>query len=165
LRGAGGNVTLQAAALTAVGANNPPFVAITSPTNDALFGEPAQITISAAAADFDGTVTNVSFYEGTNKLGETTISPYTFNWSNVTRGHYILTAFVSDNLGATSCAQPVEIFVYGSGGSQVGSVANAPATLDLTSEGTADWTHWGLTTNSSFDYKSLVRRKISNFTA
>jgi hypothetical protein len=40
----------------------------------------------------------------------------------------------------------------------------SPATADLTTTGTADWTHWGLVTNSSFDYKNLVSRKISNYT-
>ena len=164
IRGLEANVTLQAAALTAPGANNPPFVVITDPTNDAAFMEPATITIKANAQDFDGTVTNVAFYQGTNKLGQTTSSPYSFTWSNVARGHYTLTAFATDNAGATSCAQPVEIFVYGSGGSQTSSMSYAPSTVDLTSEGTADWTHWGLVTNTSFDYKNLVQRKISNFT-
>jgi len=45
-----------------------------------------------------------------------------------------------------------------------GSVASPPAAVDLTAEGTADWTHWGLATNSSFDWKSSGGRQISNFT-
>ncbi|MDB6018595.1 MAG: hypothetical protein JWR19_3084 [Pedosphaera sp.] len=163
-RGAGANVTLQAATLTAPGADNPPYVALTNPANDASFQEPATLSLKANAQDFDGTVTNVVFYAGTNKLGQTSSSPYNFDWASVGRGRYILTAAATDNAGITSYSQPVEIFVYGAGGGQTNSVASSPPTVDLTGEGTADWTHWGAVTNTSFDYKNIVQRKISNFT-
>jgi hypothetical protein len=165
MRGAGANVTLQAATLTAAGADNPPYVIITDPTNNAAFAEPATININASAQDFDGSVTNVAFYEGTNLLGRTGTSPYHFTWSNVARGHYTLRAAAYDNVGVSSFSQPVEIFIYGSGGSQNSSVGTPATAVDLTAEGTADWAHWGLVTNTSFDFKSLVQRKISNFTA
>lgn len=163
-RGPTPNVTLQAAALTAAGADNPPFVTITSPADSANFPEPASVRLAADAQDFDGTVTNVTFYEGTTKLGQTTVAPFTFNWSGVSRGHYTITATATDNAGATSASEPVEIFVVGTGGSQTNAVEAAPLVADLTSEGTADWAHWGLLTNTSFDYKALVSRKISSFT-
>jgi Bacterial Ig domain len=161
------NVTLQAAALTALGADNPPFAVITNPVNNATFPEHSAITIQADAHDFDagGSVTNVSFYAGATKLGQATSSPYSFTWSNVSRGHYTLTASTTDKAGLTSWAAPLDIFVYGTGGSQISSGASPPSAVDLTAEGTADWTHWGLVTNTSFDYKSLVQRKISDFTA
>ncbi len=164
-RGAGANVTLQAAALTATNANNPPDVSISNPTNNAAFLEPATITIEAAAQDFDGTITNVGLFEGTNQLGQTSGSAFSLNWTNVPRGQYTLTAQATDDAGVTSSSKPVEIFVYGTGGGQTNAVAPSPAAVDLTSEGSADWTHWGLLTNTSFDCKSGVRRKISNFTA
>jgi hypothetical protein len=164
IRSTSANVTLQAAALTAAGANNPPYVAITNPISNENFQEPATILVAADAKDFDGSVTNVSFYSGTNQVGQVKSSPFSFTWSNVTRGQYVLTAVATDNAGGTSSSQPVQLFVYGSGGNQTGSAAPAPALVDLTSEGTADWTHWGLVTNTSFDYKNLVQRQISNFT-
>jgi hypothetical protein len=58
----------------------------------------------------------------------------------------------------------VDVFVYGTGGSQISSVSSPPVSMDLTAEGTTDWAHWGLVTNTSFDFKSLVPRSISNFT-
>ena len=58
----------------------------------------------------------------------------------------------------------MEVFVYGSGGRQSNAVAASPPAVDLTSEGTADWAHWGSLTNTSFDYKAVVPRQISNFT-
>lgn len=159
------NVTLQAAALTAPNANNPPYVALNSPTNDSTWLESNSIIIQANAQDFDGTVTNVAFFADTNELGQISTSPYNFTWKNPTRGHYTLTARATDNAGVTGNSQPIEIFVYGSGGGQTNTInTNPPVAVDLTSDGTADWTHWGLITNTSFDYKNLVPRQISNFT-
>ncbi|MBI3853895.1 MAG: Ig-like domain-containing protein [Verrucomicrobia bacterium] len=160
-----GNVTLQSAALTAVGANNPPIVSITSPTNNATYTAGANITINADASDLDGSVTKVEFYDGANKLGEDmTGSPYSFTWNNVPAGYHVLTAVATDNQADFSYSQPVEIFVNTSGGSLSGSNAVPPGAVNLTSEGTADWSHWGLVASNSFDHKSVVTQKISDFT-
>jgi len=160
---ASANVTLQAAALTAAGVNSPPFAILTNPVSNTAFPEPANITLSATAQDFDGTVTNLAFYSGANKIGEKATAPYSMTWSNVLRGHYELSAVATDNLGQTSCENPVDVFVYGSGGGQTNELSSPAAAVDLTAEGTADWTQWGLITNSSFNYKSGVPREISNF--
>jgi len=164
-RGAGGNVSLQAAALTAANADNPPFVVVTNPTNNAAFPEPATLVLHAAAQDLDGTVTNFALFANANKLGETAGSSFSFNWANVPRGVYTVRASATDNAGVTSSSRPVKIFVYGTQGTQTNSVEPAPASVDLTAEGSADWTHWGLVSNTSFDHKRLVQQKISNFAA
>lgn len=159
------NVTLQAAALTATNADSPPYVVITNPTNYSALPESNAIVLEATAQDFDGSVTNVVFYAGTNALGEVTASPYSLTWTNPPRGRYFVTAQALDNAGVAGYSQPVEIFVYGPGGGQTNSITTPPAaSVDLTAEGTADWTHWGLTTNTSFDHKNLVPRQISDFT-
>src|SRR6266849_10256146 len=118
----------------------------------------------ADAMDLDGTVTKVDFYDGTKKLGEDTTSPYSFPWNSVPAGDHVLSALATDNSADFSTSMPVEIFVNGSGGSLSGSNAVPPATLDLTAEGTADWAHWGLVSSNSFDHKSGVIPKISDFT-
>jgi hypothetical protein len=159
-----GNVTLQAAALTANGANNPPIVSISSPTNNATYTTPANLTITADAMDLDGTVTKVEFYDGANKLGQDTNSPYSFTWNSAPAGYHVLTAVATDNSADFSTSMPVEIFVNNSGGSLSGGNAVPPATLDLTVEGTADWAHWGLVSSNSFDHKSGVAQKISDIT-
>ena len=161
---ASANVTLQAAALTAPGGNNPPFAVLASPARIAAFFEPAHSTLAATAEDFDGSVTNVAFYANSNFLGQVAVPPFSITWSDVPRGHYAVTAYAYDNTGAVSCQLPVEVFVHGAGGSQSNWVSAAPTTANLTTEGAADWTHWGLITNSSFDYKGSVSRKISNYT-
>ena len=160
-----GNVTLQSAALTATNANNPPFVSITSPTENSTFNAGANITIKADANDLDGTITQVEFYDGTTKLGTVTSSPYDFTWNNAPAGYHVLTAVATDSNSDFSSSMPVEIFINGTGGSLSGSRAVPPSTVDLTLEGTVDWAHWGLITNSSFDHKAGVSQQISNLSA
>lgn len=164
---ADGNVTLQAAALTATNVNNLPFVVLSGPANNANLSTGGPITFTATANDTDGTVAKVEFYANGNKLGQATSSPYSFTWNSVPAGFYVLTAVATDNLGATSTSGPVEIFVTGTGGNLVGgitSLPNLPASVDLTGEGTRDWTHWGLATNSLFNHKAGVLQQISDYT-
>ncbi|MEO8372398.1 MAG: hypothetical protein ABI806_24645, partial [Candidatus Solibacter sp.] len=51
------------------------------------------------------------------------------------------------------------------GGSLVSSLATPPATVQLATEGTLDWAHWGLATASDFNHKAGVASKISTFTS
>ncbi|MGH9660014.1 MAG: Ig-like domain-containing protein, partial [Bryobacteraceae bacterium] len=91
--------------------NVPPTVSITSPAGGATYSAPASITIDATAADSDGTVTKVDFYQGTTLLGTDTTAPYSFTWSNAAAGSYSLTAKATDNANAvtTSTAVPVTV--------------------------------------------------------
>jgi hypothetical protein len=83
--------------------NRAPTVSITNPTNGATL--PAgNILIEASASDSDGTVSRVEFYEGANLLGQDTTSPYSFTWTSVPDGCYIITAKAIDDLGASSTA-------------------------------------------------------------
>jgi regulation of enolase protein 1 (concanavalin A-like superfamily) len=97
--------------------NLPPTVSITSPANGATFSAPATVTINATASDSDGTVAKVDFYAGNTLLGTDTSTPYTFTWSNVAAGSYVLTAVATDNLGATTTSSAVSITVSGGGSS------------------------------------------------
>lgn len=92
-------------------ANVYPTVTITSPLNNAPFTAPAAINITANAADTDGTITKVDFYNGATLLGSDASSPYTFTWSSVSTGNYNLTAIATDNSGATTTSTIVTIVV------------------------------------------------------
>ena len=159
-----GNVTLQAAALTATNANNPPLAQIVSPANQTGYAAPASIHMEALADDADGSVTEVTLLAGTNQLAQRAGPPYAFDWNNVAIGRYFLTAKARDNQGGTRTSPPVGTFVYGTGGQLTGSVAVPSGTVDLTTEGTEDWMHWGLATNTSLNRKAGVPARISNFT-
>ncbi|PJJ60567.1 Ig-like domain-containing protein [Hymenobacter chitinivorans] len=106
--------------------NTPPTVSLTSPANSATFAAPASITITANAADANGTVSKVEFYQGTTKLGEDLTAPYSFSWSSVAAGTYSLTAKATDNAGAATTSAAVTVTVTG------GTTSNTPPTVSLT---------------------------------
>ncbi|MEW7278437.1 Ig-like domain-containing protein [Aquimarina sp. 2201CG1-2-11] len=95
------------------GGNVSPTVSITSPTNGISFNEGTAIAIAANAADSDGTVTRVEFFNGSTKLGEDTSSPYNYTISNAAVGSYTLTAKATDNEGAMTTSSSVAVTVVG----------------------------------------------------
>ncbi|WP_315823796.1 Ig-like domain-containing protein [Paraflavitalea speifideaquila] len=98
------------------GGNTLPTVSVTAPANNASFTAPASITIQATAADADGAVTQVAFYNGSTLLGTDASSPYSYSWTNVTAGAYTLTARATDNAGAVTTSAAVNITVTTTGG-------------------------------------------------
>ncbi|WP_310461269.1 Ig-like domain-containing protein [Sphaerotilus sp.] len=91
--------------------NQPPTVTMASPTAGATFTAPATLTLGASAADADGSVVRVEYYNGSTLLGSSTASPYTLTWSNVPAGSYTLGARAVDNLGAATSSATVGISV------------------------------------------------------
>ena len=159
-----GNVTLQAAALTATGADNPPFAAITFPTNSAVHPSGQSLTIRADAFDADGGVAKVEFFAGETNLGEDTSEPYSFDWMAVPAGRHVLYVKATDYANGSRYSAPVELFAHTTGGTLSAGVALPSASVDLTSEGELDWTHWGLLSRGSFNRKATVAPLISTFT-
>ncbi|HLG15183.1 MAG TPA: Ig-like domain-containing protein, partial [Blastocatellia bacterium] len=106
-------------------ANVPPTVSITSPAGGATFTAPATITINANASDSDGTISKVEFFRDGVLLGQSTIAPYSFTWTNVAAGNYSLTATATDNVGATATSTAVSV--------TVNAPPNAPPTVSITS--------------------------------
>jgi len=88
-----------------------PTVSITSPNDGDTFTEGTDIEIMAEAADSDGMVTKVEFYEGTTKIGEDTDAPYAYTIMNATPGNYELTAKAIDDEGNTKMSGAVAIEV------------------------------------------------------
>jgi hypothetical protein len=162
-----GNVTLQAATLTSTNAQNPPFVTLTSPLDNATLSAGSNLSLAATAADYDGTIARVEFFHGATKIGEDVTSPFNVIWNSVAPGSYILTAQAEDNDGQKTVSPPVEVFVHGTGGSLIGSLVRPPSlpiAVNLTTEGTGDWIHWGGRTSSSADRKAGVVPQISDVT-
>ena len=98
-------------ALTGTGVLVPPTVSLTAPANGASFAAPAMLALAATAADIDGTVTNVAFYQGTALLGNATSAPFTFTTANLFAGSYGLTAVATDNNGLSSTSSVVNVTV------------------------------------------------------
>lgn len=79
------------------------------------------------------------------------------------------------NYLAALCVAPLLLSCNGSNGTASAERANvlpslagtsgpAPSALNLTTEGTADWAHWGLTAVADFHHKAAVNPQISNIT-
>jgi hypothetical protein len=98
-------------ALTGTGVLVPPTVSLTAPASGASFAAPAMLALTATAADIDGTVTNVAFYQGTTLLGNAKNAPFTFTTANIFTGSYALTAVATDNNGLSSTSGVVNITV------------------------------------------------------
>ena len=90
----------------------PPQVSLTSPaTGTTLVAPVAQLDLTADATDSNGSITKVEFFSGSTKLGEDTVSPYSFSWTNPVSGSYSLTAKATDNQGSTTTSNPVAITI------------------------------------------------------
>jgi len=76
------------------------------------------------------------------------------------------TLTITGTSGSLSHATTVTLVVSsgGTSGSLAGSVATPSGTQTLSTLGTLDWAHWGLTSASGFDHKSGVTSEISNYT-
>jgi hypothetical protein len=100
-------------------------VSLTGPIAGASFVVPATISISATAADTDGTITLVSFYANGVPIGVDDTSPFAISWGPAA-GDYVLTAVATDNLGATTTSAGVSVTVL---------APNVPPSISLTSPG------------------------------
>jgi uncharacterized protein YfcZ (UPF0381/DUF406 family) len=107
--------------------NQAPSVSLTSPASGTTFTAPASITINASASDADGTISKVDFYNGTILLNSDATAPYSFVWSNVVAGTYLITAKATDNANAVSTSTVVSVSVSSA------PVANQLPTVSLTS--------------------------------
>ena len=102
-----------------------PTVTVTSPAPEAQL--PAgDITITADAADSDGTVTAVEFYNGATLLFADTTAPYAYTWPAVAAGCYTIVARAIDDLGGEA-SDSVDITV-GAGCGQA-AFTGAPVVL------------------------------------
>ncbi len=103
-----------------------PVVSVSTPF--AVVIGPANISLTAAASDADGSVTKVEFFANGVKLGEDATAPYAFTWTNAPLGNHALTARARDNRGAAGISTPLALSVV----SQLTTVAlTAPANGSL----------------------------------
>nr|WP_184979292.1 glycoside hydrolase family 48 protein [Sphaerisporangium rubeum] len=119
--------------------NQAPTATLTSPTAGQTFTAPATVNLAATAADSDGSVTRVEFYNGTTLLGSDTTAPYTYSWTNVPAGSYSLTARAYDNgsPALTGNSSPVGITVSGT---QASTIVASASTLLVPEGSSASYT-------------------------
>jgi vibriolysin len=105
--------------------NQVPTVSITAPANGSTVS--GAVTVSANAADPDGTVARVVFTlpDGTSQTD--TSSPYSVSWNSasVNNGSYAIRAQSFDNLGAASTTASVNVTVNNGGGGCINGTFNS----------------------------------------
>jgi len=88
----------------------PQPVAITNPSNGVVLSAPAAMALAATAADSDGNIANVKFFQGTTSLATVTSSPYSVAVSNLAAGDYTFSAVATDN-GGLSATNAIAVHV------------------------------------------------------
>jgi hypothetical protein len=92
-----------------------PTVAITSPTNGAIFLAPATFPVVAQAQDSGGVVSQVEFFQGTTSLGVVTNpASYSVVASSLPVGSYTFRAVATDGCGNMATSAPVVVSVVAS---------------------------------------------------
>jgi hypothetical protein len=87
-----------------------PVVNLILPANNSSTCQGTIIPLTATASVAHG-INKVDFYDGTNLLGTSIISPYTFNWINASIGSHSLTAKVTYTSGVISNSSAVTLTV------------------------------------------------------
>lgn len=103
----------------------PPAVAITVPSEGAVFLTGSNIDVTATASSAVVAITNVSLYAGGSLVGSVTNSPYTFAVSNAPAGSNSLFAVASDSSSQVVTSAVVHVLVVNAGITIVSPVADA----------------------------------------
>lgn len=93
-------------------ANQPPTVALSSPSSGGTYKFGSTITINATAADPDGNIQSVQFFVNGSALSTDSSAPYSATFNPAAEGVYSISAVATDNAGATTSSAPVTILVY-----------------------------------------------------
>jgi len=141
-------VTASATGLTpgtvAIKQNSLPAVVMTAPVAGSTYTAPATITLAATASDTDGSVQRVEFYRNSSLLYTDTTSPYSYSWTGVSSGTYLLSVRATDSDNGTSSGTAVSVTVYPANQPPVvtlvspvtGSTYTAPAAITLIAQAT-----------------------------
>jgi len=91
--------------------NKLPVVSISFPAKGTSFTPPATVEVSIEASDPDGTISKVELYNGSKKIAESTVAPYSFTLKDLPAGTYNLRAIATDDLKANSVSSILEVSV------------------------------------------------------
>jgi len=112
-------------------ANYPPTVSVTAPASNATYTAPVALTINADAADDDGLVMKVEFFQNGTKIGEDLTSPFSYVWADVPAGSYTLTSKATDDLGSQTTSAAVAVTVNPEKGRISGKITKADGTTPV----------------------------------
>lgn len=114
--------------------NNPPSVSITAPGNGSYIPSGEAVSITADADDGVGTIAAVEFFQGEELLASDSEAPFSVDWSSEVEGPYSFVAVATDNRGASTSSQPVNVIVNPAGYSAVYQAEDAILSGETISE-------------------------------
>ena len=134
--GQGNSTAVSVTVNTPCGTNVAPSVSISQPANNSTATSGTNLQINASATDSDGSISQVQFYNGTNLLGTSTSSPYSYIYTSIPAGTYTFTAKATDNCGAVTTSSVITVTVSSGGGSSCNPWAlNCTTTGDISRTG------------------------------
>lgn len=87
--------------------NIAPTVSITNPANNKVFSSLSRMVITTAAADADGSIEKVEFYNDSTLLKTVAETPFECILDSIAYGTYLITARAFDNNGSYTISEPV----------------------------------------------------------
>ncbi len=91
--------------------NKLPVVTISFPTKGTSFESPATVTVNVEASDPDGLISKVELYNGSKKLAEMTVAPYSVTLKDLPAGSYNFKAVAIDNQNASAVSATLDVSV------------------------------------------------------
>ena len=112
--------------------NSLPTVVLTAPAGGSSGTVGVPIALTATAADSDGSVVGVEFFDNGVKIGATdTSAPYSVNWTPTASGGRSLTARAADDQGATTISATVGVTINAATSDTQAPVATLTAPANL----------------------------------
>jgi chitinase len=112
--------------------NRPPTVRLAAPGDDTIVQNGVALDLVAVAQDPDGSVVQVSFFEGATLLATVLTSPFQFTWIPVIDGTFSLAAVATDSSAAVVSSDPVRVIVQTPGTSPDPTPPNQPPVVRIT---------------------------------
>lgn len=87
------------------------WVGVSDENDPALLIAPVDLTLAADAGKEGGNISKVSFYDGSELLGEDPTAPYNLSWAQVPSGLHVVTAVARDGVGNSVTSTPITVSV------------------------------------------------------
>jgi glucose/arabinose dehydrogenase len=141
--------------------NLPPTVTLSAPSSGSVG---TAVTLGATAADSDGTVVKVEFFDGATLVASSVTGPYAVQWTPTTAGTHKLTARATDDRGAFGVSAEVAVAVVAPNVPPtvvVGAPATATVGVPVTLSATAADSDGSVAAVTFFDGSTLIGAAIS----
>ena len=161
-----GAATASATVKLTIGPVNDAPIAVNGTLTTAQ-GTAASGTLGASDIDGDSLSIRITTNgaKGTARITDTRTGAYTYTPASGAAGEDTFTFKANDGVVDSNAATVTVTNIRSPIGALTGSATASPGTVNLTTTGTADWIHWGLSGASSINRKVGVNPGIGNYTS